>query len=168
MPSLATIRSLNVSPGGVPKRPVERALVTAAGMAGDRQRNLKYHGGPDRALCLYAVELIEALAAEGHPIGVGSTGENVTLEGLPWALVAPGVRLRLGPVLVEVTAYTVPCRTIQGAFLAGRTGRISQKRFPGWSRVYARVLAPGELRVGDPVEIAANRAAPSGQARPGD
>ena len=151
---MATIASLNVSQGGVPKRPVAQAHVGAHGMEGDRQRNLKYHGGPERALCLYSLELIEALAAEGHPIGVGTTGENVTIAGLEWEQVVPGVRLRLGEALtVEVTSYTKPCRTIRDAFRDGRSGRISQKAFPGWSRVYARVLTEGSVRVGDAVQL---------------
>ncbi len=47
------IVQLNTSPGGVPKLPVPEAEVTPSGMAGDRQRNLRFHGGPRRALCLY-------------------------------------------------------------------------------------------------------------------
>ena len=149
----ATIQSLNVSAGGVPKLPVAVVVVTADGIVSDRQRNLKYHGGPDRALCLYAAELIEALRGEGHPITGGSTGENVTVAGLDWATVVPGVRLALGPVLVEVTSYTRPCRTIALSFVGGRTGRMSQRTHPGWSRVYARVVVPGAARVGDPVQV---------------
>jgi MOSC domain-containing protein YiiM len=146
--------SLNVSKGGVPKLAVAAAHVGVAGMSGDCQRNLKYHGGPDRALCLYSLEAIEALAAEGHPIGVGTTGENVTLAGIEWTGVAPGVRLRLGPeVVIEVTAYTKPCRTIQGSFAGRRFGRISEKANPGWSRVYARVIVGGLVQVGDPVSL---------------
>ena len=123
-------------------------------MSGDWQRNLKFHGGPDRALCIFSLERIEALAAEGHPIGVGTTGENVTVVGLEWERVVPGARLRLGDgVVVEVTAYTKPCRTIQGSFRDRRTGRISQKTFPGWSRVYARVLTEGTVGVGDAVML---------------
>lgn len=146
--------SLNVSDGGVPKRPVAESFVGEGGMAGDRQRNLKYHGGPARALCVYSAERIEALRAEGHPVAVGTLGENVTVGGIAWAAVVPGVRLRIGGVCVEVTLFTVPCRTIQGSFVGRRTGRVSQKTNPGWSRVYARVLEPGLVRVGDRVAFA--------------
>jgi MOSC domain-containing protein YiiM len=129
--------------------PVDEAVVGPDGLVGDRQRNLKYHGGPERAVCLFALERISALRAEGHPIRVGSTGENVTLAGLPWELVVPGVRLALGAALVEVASFTRPCRTIAGSFSERRVGRISQRTNPGWSRVYARVLVPGRVRVGD-------------------
>ena len=151
---LPVVVSLNVSKGGVPKLPIAEARVGVAGVSGDCQRNLKYHGGPDRALCLFAVELIEALAAEGHPIGIGTTGETVTLAGLDWAELTPSTRLRLGAaVLVEITDYTKPCRTIQDSFSGRRSGRISQKTHPGWSRVYARVVAEGVVRSGDPVVL---------------
>lgn len=154
-----TVISLNVSRGGVPKVPIVEARVDVGGMTGDCQRNRRYHGGPDRALCLYSLDLIAALNTEGHPIGLGTTGENVTLSGLDWTLVTPGLSLALGAeVVIEVTDYTKPCRTIQGSFAGRRSGRISQKTHPGWSRVYARVLAGGVVRVGDPVRVLARAA----------
>lgn len=126
--------SLNRSHGGVPKAARDQARISLGGMEGDRQKNLKYHGGPDRALCLYSAERIEALRGEGHPIAPGTTGENLTISGLDWPRVAPGVRLKLGDdVLIEITSFADPCRTIRGSFIGGRSGRISQKAHP-WRR----------------------------------
>ncbi|MGH7263264.1 MAG: MOSC domain-containing protein [Candidatus Rokuibacteriota bacterium] len=143
---------INVSRGGVPKHPVARARVTALGLEGDAHRDTERHGGPERALCLFALERIEALRAEGHPMSPGTIGENLTVAGLDWDPVGPGARFRLGAdVLIEVTRYTRPCVNIGGAFRGGRYGRVSQTRHPGWSRVYARVVAPGEIRAGDPI-----------------
>ena len=106
----AHVAQLSVSPGGLPKRAVAEALVTRLGLAGDTQRNLEHHGGPARAVCLFPLEAIQALAAEGHPIVPGALGENVTTAGLDWSVVVPGARLRLGPgVLLEVTTFTSPC-----------------------------------------------------------
>ncbi len=150
---LGRITGLQRSNGGVPKLPVEVAAVSGQGMEGDRQRNRRFHGGPERALCLYSQELIDALGAEGHPIVRGAVGENVTIAGLPWDRVRPGARLTLGDVDVEVTSYTAPCENIEGAFLDGRFVRISQRVHPGWSRVYVRVVRSGSLRVGDPVRL---------------
>jgi MOSC domain-containing protein YiiM len=147
------ITGLQRSDGGVPKLPVESAVVTERGLEGDRQRNRRFHGGPDRALCLYSQERIDALGAEGHPIVRGAVGENVTIAGLPWERVGPGAQLTLGDVEVEVTSYTAPCDNIEYAFLDGRFVRISQKVHPGWSRVYVRVRRGGSLRVGDPVRL---------------
>jgi MOSC domain-containing protein YiiM len=148
--------SINVSRGGVPKRPVEAAEVTALGLTGDAQHDRRHHGGPERALCLYSAELIAALQEEGHPISVGSAGENLTIEGLDWAAVVPGSRLLFGGgVEAEVTRYTVPCSTIRGSFLGARIKRIAQDEHPGWSRVYARVNRTGRIATGESVELIA-------------
>ena len=147
------IVSLNRSSGGVPKRAVSEARVTRGGMEGDRQRNLKHHGGPERALCLYSADLIASLRVEGHVIEPGSLGENVTIAGLDWRLLEPGVRADLGDVLVEITSYAMPCRNIAPVFADGRSGRVSQRTHPGESRVYARVLREGTLRVADRVVV---------------
>ncbi len=150
----ARITQINVSAGGVPKRPVPAARVTVRGLEGDAQRNLKYHGGPDRALCLFSRERIRALQSEGHPIAPGSIGENLTLEGIDWSAVKPGACLRLGDdVVVQVTRYSSPCFNITASFRDRDHSRVSQKRHPGDSRVYARVLREGALTSGDPVRL---------------
>jgi MOSC domain-containing protein YiiM len=103
---------------------------------------------------VYSLERIKSLQKEGHPIDVGTAGENVTVEGIDWDLVVPGARIRLGKqVLLEVVSFTSPCKTIKESFIDGRFVRISEKLHPGWSRVYARVLAEGEIRRGDAVEV---------------
>lgn len=145
--------SLQVSDGGVPKLAVREAMVTPLGLAGDRQRNLKYHGGPDRAVCFYSLELITALQLEGHRVFPGALGENVTLVDVDWAQMKSDARLRLGEVVVELTAFAPPCSTIAGAFIDRQFKRVSQKLHPGWSRIYCRVLSPGLLRVGTDVQF---------------
>src|SRR2546422_4289101 len=103
---------------------------------------------------MYAMEAIEALRAEGHPIVPGAIGENLTVHGLDWPAVVPGAVLRVGEeLLLQVTRYTSPCANIRPAFLAGDYARVAQKRHPGWSRVYARVLVEGAVRRGDPVRL---------------
>lgn len=147
------LTSINVSDGGVPKLSIGRAAITASGVEGDCQRDLRYHGGPERAVSLFSAEVIAALAADGHPIAPGTTGENLTVAGLDWRDVVPGVELRVGKVRLCVTSYAVPCFKIEGSFTDGVFGRLSPKLHPGQSRVYARVVAGGEVRVGDPVEL---------------
>jgi MOSC domain-containing protein YiiM len=149
-----TIVQVSVSRGGVPKTAVAGARVTALGLEGDAHRDTEHHGGPERAVCLYAMEAITGLRAEGHPIVPGAIGENVTVQGLDWSAVVPGCYLRLGEsVLLQVTRYTSPCLNITRAFGDGDSARVSQKRHPGWSRVYARVVATGSIRRGDPVRL---------------
>jgi MOSC domain-containing protein YiiM len=154
MTPTARVVQISVSPGGVPKRPVPSARVTALGLEGDAQRDPEHHGGPERALCLFSQERIQALQAEGHPITPGSIGENLTIEGIDWNAVMPGTYLRLGEdVVVQVTRYTSPCLNITASFLHRDYSRVAQKRHPGDSRVYARVLREGSLTSGDPVRL---------------
>lgn len=141
---------IHVSAGGVPKLPIRRAVVRSSGLEGDGHRDLEHHGGPGRAVSLYSLERLAALAAEGHPIAPGAAGENLTLSGLDWAALAPGARLTFdGGVELEISAYAPPCRTIQGCFVERRFGRISEKSNPGWSRLYARVLREGAIDEGE-------------------
>ncbi|MFL5526989.1 MAG: MOSC domain-containing protein [Gemmatimonadaceae bacterium] len=149
-----SVASVNLSGGGVPKRRVSGARLSYSGLLGDAQNDKKHHGGPERAVCVYALELIQALQKEGHPIDLGTAGENLTVQGIQWANVVPGVRLRVGnQVLLEVASFTNPCKTIKESFTDGKFVRIGHRIHPGWSRVYARVLNEGEIRVGDRVEL---------------
>lgn len=157
-PPYPHVHQISVSDGGVPKMPVLEARITAQGVEGDRQRNVKFHGGSDRAVCLFSLDLIEQLQDEGHSIEPGSSGENLTLAGLEWEQIQPGVRLSVGPdIRLEVTSYTVPCDHNARWFCDGEFKRISQKLNPGWSRVYAKVLRDGVVRPGDEVAVEAGK-----------
>lgn len=149
------VHAINISDGGVLKLPQESAAVRKAGLEGDRQRDLEYHGGPDRAVSLYSLQLIEALRREGHPIEPGTIGENLTLAGLDWKALAPGVRLEIGEVSLELVSHAAPCRNIAGSFKDKVFTRVAEKAHSGWSRFYARVLKEGTLRVGDRVRVLA-------------
>lgn len=151
---MAHVHQISISDGGVPKSAVPSADVSATGLAGDRQRDLRHHGGPDRAVCLLAVEIIERLAAEGHPIAPGSTGENLTLAGLDWDTVDLGTRLHFaGGVVLEITSWAVPCRNIAGSFADGRIERLHARAKPRNSRAYARVVRPGTVATGESVRV---------------
>jgi MOSC domain-containing protein YiiM len=149
----AFVASLSVSRGGVPKLPIDEDEVTLVGLAHDHQRLRKLHGGPERALCLFPIERIDALRAEGHPIVPGAVGENITTEGLDWDTVIPGARFAIGAsVVIEIASYTEPCNQIASAFAGRSFRRIDQLRYPGWARVYARVLHVGHVKVGDRID----------------
>jgi len=148
------IFQLSRSDGGVPKLAVREAVLTQTGLEGDRQRDTRFHGGPERALCLFPLELILELQAEGHPVFPGSVGENVTVVGVEWQSLKPGARLVFGDeVVIEITGYATPCRKIIDSFLDGDFKRISQKLRPGDARLYARVIRTGRLAVGQPVRL---------------
>ena len=147
------VHQINVSDGGVPKLPVPSAHILAAGVEGDTQADRIHHGGPGQTVCLYSLEVIHALQAEGHPIQAGSAGENLTLAGLEWTEVVPGVRLRVGEAALEITFPTTPCYKNAQWFVGGRFDRMHQSKHPGWSRMYARVIDEAEVMVGDRVTI---------------
>jgi MOSC domain-containing protein YiiM len=147
------LSSINASDGGVPKTPRPWARVGINGLDGDRQEDLRHHGGPDRAVCLYSLDLIEALQGEGHSINPGSIGENLTLAGIDWIHMRPDARVEIGEVLLEITKATSPCTKIAASFSNGEFVRVSQKVHPGWSRFYARVLREGIVNAGDRVVL---------------
>lgn len=150
----ARIFQINISKGGVPKLPQESAEVMPLGLSGDFHNDTEHHGGPEKAISLYSLELIEKLRREGHPIFPGSTGENLTISGLDWSLVVAGLRLSLGDeVSIEISRYATPCQTIRDSFIDQNFNRISWRTNHGWARAYARVLQPGTISVGDIVRI---------------
>ena len=154
MPNIGHLVQININPqGGVPKQPIASARITAKGVAGDKQRNRRFHGGPQRAVSLYSHQHIQALQAEGHPITPGSTGENLTIDGLDWAALQIGDQLQIGALLIEITGYAAPCNNIAASFAGGDSTRIAQKLHPGWSRLYAKVLAEADVRMGDLVVV---------------
>jgi MOSC domain-containing protein YiiM len=147
------LHSINISDGGVPKRPCAACDIRKTGLMGDRQRDLRYHGGPERAVSLYSLERIEALQAEGHPIAPGSVGENLTVSGISWESMVPGAQLQVGEVTLRLTSYVPPCNTVGGSFQNRDFARVSQKVNAGWSRLYASVVKEGTVRVGDVVRL---------------
>ncbi|MET7470049.1 MOSC domain-containing protein [Micromonospora sp. NPDC005686] len=147
---------------GIDKRPVDgRVPVTApgpkgtgaVGLAGDRVYDLAHHGGADQAVYAYAREDLDHWEAElGRPLADGSFGENLTTSGLDVNGALIGERWRIGPDLVlEVSCPRIPCGTFQGWL--GEQGWI--KRFTEAVRpgAYLRVITPGSVGAGDPVEV---------------
>ncbi len=122
-------------------------------MDGDRQAARQHHGRVWQALCLWSADVIDGLRAEGHPIAPGNAGENVCISGIDWSTLRPGVRIELGDVLAEVSAYADPCTKNAGWFVDGDYGRMGHDRQPGVSRVYASVLRDGVIRPGDTVTV---------------
>ncbi|MYW68340.1 MOSC domain-containing protein [Streptomyces sp. SID8379] len=147
---------------GIDKQPVEGPVRVAApgpkgvggsGLAGDAVCSKKHHGGDDQAVYAYAREDLDAWGqALGRAIPSGAFGENLTTEGLDVTGALIGERWRIGPdVVLEVTSSRIPCRTFQEH--VGEQGwvkRFTQEGAPG---AYLRVIEPGEIRAGDPIEV---------------
>jgi len=157
--SRGQIASINVShPGGVPKRPIDRTIITTRGLVGDGQRTKEpVHGGPEKAVCLFGVEQIRRVNADGHHLYPGAIGENLTVSGLDLGGLASGDRLRIGDPasgpIIQLSDPAAPCKNIAGSFEDWRIARVSHKVRPEDSRWYARVLREGPVVSGDPIEL---------------
>ncbi|WP_405880267.1 MOSC domain-containing protein [Streptomyces sp. NBC_01136] len=147
---------------GIGKQPVDGPVrvaapgpkgVGASGLAGDSVCDLRHHGGDDQAVYAVAREDLDDWARElGRPLAGGAFGENLTTQGLDVSGARIGERWRIGSeVVLEVTCGRIPCRTFQEH--VGERGwvkRFTQKGAPG---AYLRVIEPGEIRAGDPIEV---------------
>ncbi|MEV6171082.1 MOSC domain-containing protein [Streptomyces sp. NPDC051954] len=147
---------------GIDKRPVDGPVrvaapgpkgVGASGVAGDAVCETRHHGGDDQAVYAVAREDLDDWERElGRPLGNGAFGENLTTVGLDVSGALIGERWRIGAELVlEVTCGRIPCETFQAHMGERRwVKRFTAKGAPG---AYLRVIEPGEIRAGDPVEI---------------
>lgn len=156
-PRSGRVVSVNVNEGGVPKLPVTEQWVGPLGLADDRHLEpVPSHGGPDQAVCLYSMEAIARLVAEGHNAFPGAFGENLTLEGIELDSIGPGDRLTIGDggLVIEITWNAAPCYKQANWFSDGKFGRINHRTHPEDARWYARVVSEGPVRPGDGVAIA--------------
>ncbi|MFE9996357.1 MOSC domain-containing protein [Streptomyces avermitilis] len=147
---------------GIDKRPVDGPVrisapgpkgVGASGVAGDAVCDTRHHGGEHQAVYAVAREDLDGWERElGRALPNGVFGENLTTEGLDVSGARIGERWRIGAdVVLEVTSGRIPCRTFQEHLGERRwVKRFTHKGAPG---AYLRVVEPGEIRAGDPVEI---------------
>ena len=148
------IHSINISSGGVPKRAVDSANILKNGVKGDFNRFRDSRGGdPDRAVCIFSLERINEMKQEGHPIEIGSTGENLTIQGVDWNTLVEGARLEIGDVILELSEPCAPCSKIGESFIERRFDRVDHEQEFGWSRWLARVVREGSVSIGDSVNI---------------
>ena len=148
------VHSVNVSNGGVPKNRVESSEIRKHGLEGDYNRFREGQGGdPDRAVCIFSLEVLQSLKEEGHPIEVGSTGENITIQGIKWDSLVEGALLEIGDVVLELSEPCAPCSKIGASFIDRSFDRVNHDREFGWSRWLARVLREGTVKIGDSVNI---------------
>ena len=156
------ILQVNISPGGLPKRPINEAVVTVDGIVGDSWAHPEIHGGSNQALLLITSEGIAELAAQGFPLFHGALGENLTTSGLDRRQMRAGQRYRAGEVFLQLTKLRAPCVSLdvfgpdlQRAMYDAqvKAGDPSTPRW-GLSGFYARVLKPGVIRPQDIITLA--------------
>ena len=142
----------------IDKQPVDGPVaITAEGAEGDRQVDRRWHGGRDQALYAFAREDVEPWESElGRAIPPGTFGENLTTEGLEVSDAVVGERWRIGgdradAVVVEATLPRTPCRTF--AQWVDEPRWVSRFTKHGKVGAYLRVVTPGTVRAGDPIEV---------------
>src|ERR1700724_2413534 len=107
-----TIIQINISRGGVPKRPIPGGVITPLGLEGDLCAHPEIHGGPSQAVLLIAAETVDDLIARGYPLYYGALGENLTTRGLDRRQLRIGQTLRAGGDLIEITKVRGACSTL--------------------------------------------------------
>jgi len=157
----ASILQINISSGGVPKRPIPEAVVTRLGIQGDDHAHPEVHGGPSKAVLLITSEGIEELVKAGFPLFHGALGENLTTAGLDRRAVRLGQRYQIADAVLEVSKLREPCRTIQiygpgiGQAVYDDRVKAGDPTSPRWGLggFYFRVIAPGTIRPGNAIEL---------------
>jgi len=140
----ATVVALHVAPGSrLPMRSVDRVVAEAGkGIVGDR-----YHGTRHRHVSVQsAAALAEAAEVFGSPIPPAGTRRNLTIShgDVPRA---PGERLRIGDVLLEVVRVAAPCKLLDDTL-----GRGAQEALRRRGGSIFRLLEGGEITLGDEVQ----------------
>jgi MOSC domain-containing protein YiiM len=138
---------------GIFKMPSDAPVqIHRLGLEGDHIDDKENHGGVDQAVYVYGTADYDWWAQKlERDLAPGTFGENLTITELESAPVQIGDRLRVGKVLLEVTAPRIPCVT-----LAARMGDPKfVKRFRAAERpgLYCRVIETGAVRRGDPVSL---------------
>lgn len=170
MTTVLTVNSAHVGPGleaattGIDKRPVPEPVSVrppgpmrgglGSGLVGDAIGNAKFHGGDDQALYAYAREDLDAWQARlDRELTNGMFGENLTTEGVDVTGAVIGERWRIGSsgLLLEVTRPRTPCKTFQARM--GVKGWMKAFTAAGAPGAYLRIIAPGTVQSGDPIEI---------------
>jgi MOSC domain-containing protein YiiM len=157
------LKQINRSPGGLPKRPVHGpVMLSEVSVEGDRWRNLRYHGGPKKAVLMASAEFIDDLAARGFPVFYGAIGENLTVSGLDPHMWRSGQRYRLGQqAVIELTTLRTPCLNLDvygpaiKAELYDAQCKADNIASPRWAHggICARVVQPGMIQAGDAVVL---------------
>src|SRR3954467_3451741 len=137
----------------IAKAPVSGPVrVEGVNLAGDDQADRSVHGGPDKAVYVYAREDADWWSdVLGVEIPDGMFGENLTVEGIDVSGAIIGERWRLGTVELEVCQPRLPCSKLGLRFGDLRMVRaFAQASRPG---AYMRIVTEGELQAGDEIAV---------------
>lgn len=144
-----------LSPTGIYKSAVERAEVGQLGIVGDVQADARVHGGPEKALHQFSLlsyqKIIQRYPLLHKRLIAGSIGENISANHMNEHNVCIGDIYQFGAITLQVSAPRIPCWKIDAKFAQpGLSQFIALCHLSGW---YYRVLEPGEIQVGDQIEL---------------
>lgn len=130
---------------GICKEAVQEAYLTKDGFKGDGIADTRYHGGPDRAVCVYPYEHYKQWEQEfGQPLPAAAFGENITVSHMTEREVYIGDIYRLGDAVVQITQGRVPCSTITKRL--GIPTLLKRMTETGYTGYLCRVLEEGVVR----------------------
>ena len=130
-----------------------RVFASTTNLDGDKQSDLRVHGGVYKAVYCYPSEHY-AYWREQLPeaeLPWGAFGENLTTEGLLETDLAIGDRFRIGAAEFRVTQPRQPCFKLGIRF--GREDIIARFLYSGRSGFYVAVVLEGDVGAGDAIEI---------------
>lgn len=139
---------------GIFKEPVAgRVALDTLNLAGDRQADLRVHGGSDKAVYVYPVEHYDYWRGElpGVELPFGAFGENLTVEGLLENEINIGDRFRIGTAELVVRQPRLPCYKLAVKFQ--RDDIIKRFLDSGRTGFYFAVTREGDVSAGDQIEI---------------
>lgn len=113
LPKIMKYENGNEIESGIDKNPVDEAYLTKKGFRGDGVADLRYHGGLDRAVCLYPYEHYLLWRMEfKNPLNIPTFGENLTVTNMLEKDVNIGDIYRIGDAIIQITQGRIPCSTI--------------------------------------------------------
>lgn len=141
---------------GIAKQPVavETLYLDWLNLTGDRQADLRAHGGPDKAVYAYPIEHVARWNTDLEPetpYGPGVFGENLTTRGWLEDAVRIGDIWAWGDALLQVSQPRHPCFKL--GMRTGRRDIIKRMEANGRSGWYLRVLQPGVVPVAGPITV---------------
>ena len=135
------------------KQPVTGpVMVHRLNVEGDKQADLKVHGGTDKAVYCYPSEHYAAWAEDlGRALDFGFFGENLTVSGLLEESVCVRDVLSVGGAVLQVSQPRLPCFKLGAKFGDQRFVRRFLKS--GRCGFYCRVLREGRIEAGEPIAV---------------
>ena len=135
------------------KKPIEGSIeVTDVGLIGDRQADMKVHGGYDKALYAYSYKHYQTWSKEMKQEynEFGLVGENLTIDDFNEKEIYIGDELKIGNCLFQISQPRIPCYKI-GIKMNSRNfpKKFSQSGLLG---SYLRVLKTGSISKNDEIE----------------